>query len=188
MKTSAIAFLTGILLFGTQAPFVASGSDAVAPAESRDGRSVPKQAKVITEAELKTELVGHKGRVTILHFWATWCEPCLTELPFIARLAQEWKRKGIDFVPVSLDSPSEKSVRHVSEVLAQRVRDVHWSRVLKLSDASAFMSSVDPRWEGVIPAFFAYDQESKLRRSFVGNIDQSEFDKLISGLVYPGKK
>jgi thiol-disulfide isomerase/thioredoxin len=165
----------------------ASAADAGAPARVGNGGSPAQQARIITEAELRTELASHKGRVTVLHFWATWCEPCLAELPFLARLAQDSKRKGVDFVVVSLDEPSEKGARQVSAVLAQRVRDPHWSVILKLADVGAFMNGIDPRWDGEIPVFFAYDHEGRLRRSHLGNIDQNQFGKLVAGLA-PAEK
>jgi thiol-disulfide isomerase/thioredoxin len=142
-------------------------------------------ARVISEAELKTELESHRGRAVILHFWASWCVPCLAELPLLARLAQDSRRKGVDFLAISLDSPSQQSAQHVSALLASRIRDPHWSVILKVADTDAFMTSIDPNWEGAIPVFFAYDRNSRLRRSLVGNINQVEFDDLISDLTSP---
>jgi thiol-disulfide isomerase/thioredoxin len=140
------------------------------------------QARVITEAELRQELQAHKGRPLILHFWATWCGPCLSELPTLARLAQGAQRRGIDFVAVSLDSPTAKSAQRVSAVLAQRVRDPHWSSILRIADVDRFMTSIDPSWEGAIPVFFAFDRDARLRRSHLGNITPGEFETLLTGL------
>jgi thiol-disulfide isomerase/thioredoxin len=119
----------------------------------------------------------------ILHFWATWCAPCLTELPFLAKLTRGLQHKGVDFLAVSLDSPSQKSAQAVSALLAQRVQDPHWSTILKVVDADAFMSSIDPNWEGAIPVFFAFDDTARLRRTHLGNIRRSELDALVAGLL-----
>jgi thiol-disulfide isomerase/thioredoxin len=144
-------------------------------------------ARIVTVAELTRELRGHKGRPVILHFWATWCVPCLTELPFLARVAKDSRRKGVDFLPVSLDSPTQKSAQHVSSLLAQRVQDARWSPILRVANVDAFMNSIDPGWEGAIPVFFAFDSDTRLRRTHLGNITPAEFDALVAW-VLPAKK
>jgi thiol-disulfide isomerase/thioredoxin len=157
-------------------------ADVALGKDGRDGKTAVEQARVISEAELRQELQSHKGRPVILHFWATWCGPCLSELPTLARLAHDLGRRGIDFVAVSLDSPSPKSAQRVSAVLSQRVRDPHWSSILRVIDVEQFMTSIDPSWEGAIPVFFAFDRDTRLRRSHLGNISPGEFEALVAGL------
>ena len=181
--TATFRFLAAALIVGALVRVPAFARGAVALTDAGVGRATTESARVITESELKVELERHRGRTVILHFWASWCLPCLAELPLLARLAQDSRGKGVDFLAVSLDNPSQQSAQHVGALLARRIRDPHWSAILKISDADAFMKSIDPNWEGAIPVFFAYDQNSRLRRSHLGNISQVEFDELISGLT-----
>ena len=168
--------------------FRAPDQKPVAASLAREGKPVAEQVRVITAAELGREIKGHKGRPLILHFWATWCVPCLTELPFLARAAQDLRRRGVDFLPISLDSPTPKSAQHVSTLLAQRVKDPQWSPILKVTDVDAFMNSIDPDWEGAIPIFFVFDSDTRLRRTHLGNINQSEFNALVAGEMAAEKK
>lgn len=46
-----------------------------------------------------------KGRVLVLNLWATWCAPCVTEMPTLAKLASEYAGKPVAVVPVSIDTP-----------------------------------------------------------------------------------
>jgi thiol-disulfide isomerase/thioredoxin len=48
-------------------------------------------------------LAGYGGKVVLLNFWATWCAPCVAELPSLDRLQAEMSSKGIEVVAVSVD-------------------------------------------------------------------------------------
>jgi thiol-disulfide isomerase/thioredoxin len=150
------------------------------------GVAAPAQApsaQFITPAQLKATLASHEGRVVVLHLWATWCGPCLKELPRLAKLAREAGSRGVNFLPVSLDDPTERSAALVGRVLFAKTGDPQWSPILKADRAEDLIADLDPSWEGEIPAFFSYDREGHLRHSFVGNISRGAFERLISDLL-----
>jgi thiol-disulfide isomerase/thioredoxin len=120
--------------------------------------------------------------VVVLHLWATWCLPCLKELPLLAKLAREASSRGVDFVAVSLDDPTERDAALVGRVLAAKTGNPQWSPILKADRAEDFVADVVPTWEGEIPAFFAYDREGHLRRTLIGNMSRSDFERLVLGL------
>lgn len=146
------------------------------------GPALPPAARVVSEAELTAMLRSHRGRPVVLHFWATWCAPCLDELPLLARMAQEWRRKGVAFLPVSLDDPGKQSAARVGAVLDRRLGNAAWSPILTTRDPAAFVRALAPQWQGEIPAFFAYDRDTRLRGAHLGDITKGEFDALVATL------
>ncbi|MBI5237195.1 MAG: TlpA family protein disulfide reductase [Deltaproteobacteria bacterium] len=48
-------------------------------------------------------LKDYKGKVVVLHFWATWCTPCRTEFPLFDGLYKSFKDKGMVFLPIAID-------------------------------------------------------------------------------------
>ena len=49
-----------------------------------------------------------KGKVVVIDFWATWCGPCIGELPRMKQLYAEYHDKGVEFIGVSLDAPKDQ--------------------------------------------------------------------------------
>lgn len=52
------------------------------------------------------KIADFKGKVVVLNVWATWCPPCVAEMPTLAKLQAAYANKGVEVVAVSIDSPS----------------------------------------------------------------------------------
>jgi thiol-disulfide isomerase/thioredoxin len=62
---------------------------------------------------------GLKGKVVVLDFWATWCGPCVADMPHMKELYAEYKDKGVEFIGVSLDAPaSQGGLKALKEFVA----------------------------------------------------------------------
>ncbi|TXK75074.1 TlpA disulfide reductase family protein [Mesonia sp. HuA40] len=56
-----------------------------------------------------------EGKYILINFWATWCAPCVKNLPFFENLVEKHKTDNIEFVFVSLDKTKEKWIKYISE-------------------------------------------------------------------------
>lgn len=56
-------------------------------------------------------LTDYKGKVVVLNFWATWCEPCVHEIPSIANLAKAMEGKDVAILPVSIDYKGTEAIK-----------------------------------------------------------------------------
>jgi peroxiredoxin len=69
--------------------------------------------KIAPNFEIKTvsgtpvTLSTEKGRILIIHFWATWCAPCRVEMPEIEKFYQKYHAQGVDVIAISLDDKSD---------------------------------------------------------------------------------
>ena len=81
--------------------------DATRPAGG-NADSAPLLALTLPDAAGKQESLGQwKGKVLIVNFWATWCEPCKEEMPRFIKLQDEYAAKGLQFVGVAIDQPDK---------------------------------------------------------------------------------
>jgi thiol-disulfide isomerase/thioredoxin len=101
--------------------------------------------------EIEREYLLKDDDITyILNFWATWCKPCVKELPAFEKLNSEYKGKNVKVVLVSLDFPEKL----VSGVIPFVEKYGLKSQVILLddNDANGWIPRVSKEWSGAIPA------------------------------------
>ena len=111
-----------------------------------------KPMKVYTEfAAFEADYLVNPSTDTtyIINFWATWCAPCVKELPYFEQLRKEQTDKPLKVVLVSLDFKNK--VQQVETLVAKKELE---SEVVMLSDskASEWIDKVSSEWSGAIPA------------------------------------
>ncbi len=125
-------------------------------------------------------LASHKGQVVLVDFWATWCAPCLEELPQLVRIEAKYRARGLRLIPISCDEPEDEA----KALNFLRKAGVSFPGYLKrVADDEKFILSVDPKWSGALPALFLYDRAGRLVRSFVGEADLGAVEKAIQKLL-----
>ena len=86
----------------------------------------------------------------VINFWATWCSPCLKELPHFEEANKEFKDKNTEVLLVSLDFPSQIDTKLTPYLKRNKIK----SRILLLDDSkmNTWVPKVSEQWEGGIPA------------------------------------
>ncbi|MEM9326359.1 MAG: TlpA disulfide reductase family protein [Bacteroidota bacterium] len=109
------------------------------------GLTQAQEVKVIKYPTLASEMDQFDG-LTVVNFWATWCGPCIKELPYFEEANE---LDNVRVLLVSLDFPDEQE--KVKRFVSKKGLD---SEIMLLDekDYDAYMSKVDPSWSGAIPA------------------------------------
>lgn len=148
----------------------------------RDNANVTSESgpRTIEIDEIRREMQKSRGRTLFVHLWASWCGPCLAELPLIDAFAREARSRGAVVLSVSLDN-DPRGIARVAAVLRARAPGLT-NFVAKFDDPDQFMTLFSRGWEGAIPALFAFDRTGKLSASLIGEVEPSELDSLLPPL------
>jgi cytochrome c biogenesis protein CcmG, thiol:disulfide interchange protein DsbE len=138
---------------------------------SRIGSAAPDF--VVEDADRRVELRDFAGKVVVLNFWATWCAPCVEELPTLVQLQQQFRDKGVTVVGVSVDVDAEVYHRFLKE---------HKIDFLTVRDPDQKSNSL----YGTVkfPETYIIDRNGIVRRKFIGAVDwtQPEIVNFLSKL------
>ncbi|HZW63252.1 MAG TPA: TlpA disulfide reductase family protein [Flavobacteriaceae bacterium] len=141
-----------LLVFGckekTEAPVLETS-------EPKDVQSVEDTLAVYDFAGIEKYLHQSDGKTYVVNFWATWCVPCVKELPYFEALNQAYKEKGVEVLLVSLDFPKDYETRLRPFLKKHQLE----SKVLVLNDPdmNTWIPKVDENWSGAIPATLIYN-------------------------------
>jgi thiol-disulfide isomerase/thioredoxin len=104
--------------------------------------------RILNFQELEDQYLVQGNEAVLVNFWATWCKPCVEELPLFSQLKKEKEELSILFV--SLDFPDQVDTK----LKAFLKKNSLPGEVVVLDDpnANAWINSVHPSWSGAIPA------------------------------------
>ena len=117
-------------------------------------------------------LLGLKGKVVLLNFWATWCGGCQVEIPWFIDFQNQYQDRGLAIVGVSMDADGWKSVRpYLKE------KNVNYSIVIGNGELA--------KRYGVeaMPVTLLIDREGKIAASHVGLVSKSDYQAEIETLL-----
>jgi thiol-disulfide isomerase/thioredoxin len=132
------------------------------------------------EAAFTKVVAGHKGKVVLVDFWATWCVPCRAEMPQLVKLSERLRAKGLDFVTISADEPGKEAAA-LKVLMEDSVSGPFF--IKRVKDDDKFYNVVDSKWSGEMPAIFIYDRTGKRVKSFLGETPVKDIEAAIQKLL-----
>lgn len=99
-----------------------------------------------------------QGKVVVIDFWATWCKPCITEIPEYNKLYEKFKDKNFAFLGIAMDSGDAEDVKNFA-----KIHNIKYPIYLGTARASMSFGTIT-----ALPTTFVLDQNFNIQKKYVG--------------------
>ena len=117
----------------------------------------------VQDSDRKVTLSELHGKIVVLNFWATWCPPCVQEMPSLVQLQKKLSDRGITVLAVSVDADESAYHRFIAD---------HKVELLTVRDAAQKTNNLYGTFK--FPETYIIDRNGVVRRKFIGAVDWSQ--------------
>ncbi len=132
---------------------------------------------LVTLDRLEQILQAEKDRVQVINFWATWCAPCIKELPLLEKMTKDQPEIRVRLVSMDMDlDPNPDKVRKFA------ARKKIQSQVLILNERNPdqWIEKIDKGWSGALPATLVVNNKNGKRKFVEKELHEGDLEKLIA--------
>jgi thiol-disulfide isomerase/thioredoxin len=135
------------------------------------------QAEIIKLRQLQEIIQQKTDQIIIINFWATWCAPCIKEIPLFEKLRQE--RTDVNITLVSLDLDLDANPEKVHKFVTRKKLQ---SRVVILDEKNPneWIDQIEKNWSGALPATMVVNGKTGQRKFVEKELHEGDLEKLIA--------
>lgn len=128
-------------------------------ADAELNSTIETKLEIYDYAGLETFLNKKDEKIYVVNFWATWCAPCIKELPYYERLNETYTEKDVEVILVSLDFPKQYETKLKPYIKDNKLK----SKVVALNDTDSnyWIPKISEDWTGAIPATLIYNKDKR---------------------------
>jgi thiol-disulfide isomerase/thioredoxin len=173
-----VVALLGVMIWADH-KFPAAG------APSASANAAPTDAPTLTLKDLNDKdvtLQQYKGEVVLVNFWATWCEPCKVEIPWMIEFQQKYGPRGFTILGISMDEDGKKAIQ---PFLDKQRFDVNGQQQAMSYPILLGSDAIAEKFGGVLglPTSMLFTRDGKKVRTIVGLVNHDDISRAIEGLL-----
>lgn len=137
------------------------------------GNSYGQPIRIIKYPDLRQILESPNDSILIVNFWATWCAPCVAEIPHFEKISDQYAASKVKVILVSLDAASLLK-KKVEPFIARK--EIKSAEVVLLdeTDYNAWIDKVSADWSGAIPFTLIINTKTKVKKGFEKPFTEAE--------------
>lgn len=171
---AALAIFAGILLQNTKNSGTTKHMAQNAPVTNKGANLI--LAATLPDLQGKNQSVSQwKGKVLVVNFWATWCEPCRREMPEFIELQDEFRDQGLLFIGIALDQKS-KVQQFSKEVGVNYPVLIGGIKAMELAEAAGNRYAV-------LPFTVIFNRNGEIASTHVGRIARDKLEPMLKPLL-----
>lgn len=141
------------------------------------------QAQSIKKVKIEelAEYIRKSDRPLVVNFWATWCAPCIEEIPYFQSEVKNYAAQNVELVLVSLDFKDAYPAQISSFIKKKNFAgSFYW---LDETNADHFCPQIDPKWSGSIPSTLFINNKTGYRKFFERQLTEPQLKIEVKALV-----
>jgi len=140
------------------------------------GLTATAQPKIVKLPELQKVMSDPSDQVKVINFWATWCGPCIKELPLFEKLNHD--RKDVVVTLVSMDLDLDPNPEKVNKFVARK-KLASSVLILDETNPNSYIDKIASEWSGGLPATLVINTKNGKRKFVERELHDGELEKLI---------
>jgi len=141
--------------------------------------SAQQNVKMVAFDQVKELMNRNTDTTYVINFWATWCNPCVHELPNFLKLDSINKNNKVKVYLVSLDAPKDIETRLKPFVKKKNIQCPVWL----LQGPDSWIDNVDSSWDGTIPSTLVINNKLKMRQFTQKELSMEALNNMVSPFV-----
>lgn len=137
------------------------------------------EIKVVNFKQLQPLLEQEDDTIYVVNFWATWCAPCIKEIPYFEQFGEKYRNKNVKVLMVSLDMRSQLETKLIPFIEKEKMKN----EVILLDDPkfNDWIPLVEKSWTGAIPATLIYG--NGFRKFYPQELTFAELEEIVQPLL-----
>ncbi len=141
--------------------------------------SFSQEIKTVRIDELKKVYTKSSDTTYVINFFASWCGPCIMEIPILNKFYDEHKNTNVQLIYVSVDNPN--AVKKLQKV-ATKMKMLAPIYLLNESSDFSWLPNIDKRWQGSIPATMIINNKKNVKAFFETPMEKGQLEFYLGKL------